>query len=276
MVNVISGVTNAENGVYILWGIAILGLVFKMISNSYIKQFMKKTENMATTKKKKLRCMRQKYENRKSLGMEGNSSDFVEKNLRAFRFMGLPFETFCHHINIGVYVTIMATAGAFLLYEPSWRGSPYMVTFLANSVMVCAFLMSLENIFSTRTKLEIMKANIRDYLDNMSVRGAGNVDGAVRRSAAGADGTVRSSSGNTDSADLRADAKGRNDGAHKLRDKGNRIRDENAFVETAAAEACVEELEVSCDAGQLNEKPPDAENISSEISLEGFLKEFFS
>jgi hypothetical protein len=264
MANVILNITNAENGVYILWGIAFLGLVLKMISNAYIKNFMRKTENMAMAKKKKLRCMRQKYENRKSLGMEGSSGDFVEKNIRTLRFMGLPLEAFCRHINIGVYVTVMATAGAFLLYEPSWRGSPKMVTFLANSVMVCAFLMSLENIFLTRTKLEIMKANIRDYLDNMSARAA---DGVVRRSA-----------GNTDSADLRADAKGRNDGAHKLRDKGNRIRDESAFgiSESAAADMWVEELDVSRDAGRLNEKPPDVENISSEISLDGFLKEFFS
>jgi hypothetical protein len=261
MANVISNITNAENGVYILWGIAFLGLMLKMISNAYIKNFMRKTENMAMAKKKKLRCMRQKYENRKSLGMEGSSGDFVEKNIRTFRFMGLPLEAFCRHINIGVYVTVMATAGAFLLYEPSWRGSPKMVTFLANSVMVCAFLMSLENIFLTRTKLEIMKANIRDYLDNMSARAANS---AVRRPVVSADGTVRSSSGNTDSADLRADAKGRDDGAHKLRDKGNRIRDESAFgiSESAAADMWVEDT--------------DVENISGEISLDGFLKEFFS
>jgi hypothetical protein len=225
MVNVISGVTNAENGVYILWGIALLGLVFKMISNAYIKMLMKKTENMATVRKKRLRIIRQKYENRRALGMEGASEDFVEKHIRAFRFMGLPFEAFCRHINTGVYVTVMLTAGAFLLYEPGWRGSPGMVTFLANSVMVCAFLMSLENIFLTRTKLEIMKANIRDYLDNMPVRTA-----------------------------------------RKLSDGGNRIRDESAVPESAAAESVVPE--------EISDKKSD--EISGEISLDGFLKEFFS
>jgi hypothetical protein len=248
MMNVISGVTNAENGVYILWGIAILGLVLKMISNAYIKMFMRKTENMATTKKKRLRVMRQKYENRKSLGMEGSSGNFVEKNIRAFRFMGLPFEAFCRHINIGVYVTVMATAAAFLLYEPSWRGSPGMVTFLANSVIVCAFLMSLENIFLTRTKLEIMKANIRDYLDNISVRSAEPPADVKRRQY---------------SAEPPADVKCRQGSVHKLCNGGNRIRDEAALAEA--------ELAVACDTETV---PETAGN--SEISLDGFLKEFFS
>jgi hypothetical protein len=259
MANVISGITNVENGVYILWGIAILGLVLKMISNAYIKMFMRKTENMATTKKRGLRVMRQKYENRRSLGMEGSSCDFVEKNIRNFRFMGLPFEAFCRHVNIGVYVTIMATAGAFLLYEPSWRGSPGMVTFLANSIMVCAFLLSLENIFLTRTKLEIMKANIRDYLDNISVRGAKPPEDVKRRqySAEPSEDVKRGQY----SAKPPADVQCGQGSVHKVCNGGNRIRDEAALAEAELAVTCDTETET---AG------------NSEISLDGFLKEFFS
>jgi hypothetical protein len=235
MVDVMTGITNAENGVYILWGIALLGLMLKMISNAYIKMFMRKTENMATTKKKKLRIMRQKYENRKSMGMEGSSGDFVEKNVRGFRFMGVPLDAWGRHMNIGVYAAVIVTAGAFLLYDPSWRGSPMMVTFLANSVIVCAFLMSLENIFLTRTKLEIMKANIRDYLDNMSAR--------CKKQGLGS----------------------------------NRIRDEAEMYvsEAAASEMYATESDVG---GEISSAPPSSQKMraSDEISLDGFLKEFFS
>ena len=170
MLKMLSDLTNAELGVYILWGIAFLGLVLKLISNSYVKSMMRSTENMATTRKKSLRTLRQKYENRRNLGMEGASEDFVNKNVLRWKFLGMPLDAIGRRFNIGVLTTIMITAGAFLFYDNKWRGSPEMVTFLANSVLVCAFLMSLENIFLTRTKLEIMKANIRDYLDNMTER----------------------------------------------------------------------------------------------------------
>jgi hypothetical protein len=251
MVNVISDITNAENGVYILWGIAFLGLVLKMISNAYIKMFMRKTENMATTKKKKLMCMRQKYENRKSMGMTGSADSFVEKNIRSFRFMGVPFDALGRHVNIGVYATVIVTAGAFALYDPSWRGSPGMVTFLANSVIVCAFLMSLENIFLTRTKLEIMKANIRDYLDNMTLRGADNARQAVCEPAAE---VIQMPE--IFGAKSQANVKRRQDCACKSHDGGNRIRDENVLAEAELAASSAD--------------------ISSDISLDGFLKEFFS
>lgn len=170
MLKMLSGLTNAEMGVYILWGVAFLGLVLKLISNSYVKSMMRSTENMATTRKKNLRTLRQKYENRRNLGMEGASGDFVEKNIRRWKFLGIPIEAIGRRFNLGVLSTIMITAGAFLFYDNKWRGSPEMVTFLANAVIVCAFLMSLENIFLTRNKVEIMKANIRDYLDNMTER----------------------------------------------------------------------------------------------------------
>lgn len=170
MLKFIADLTNVGTGVYILWGIAFLALLMKIVSNSYVKGLMKKSENMATTRKKCLRTMRQKYENRINLGMEGSSKDFVEKNIRNVRLLGVPIEAAGQRLNLGVLTTIMVTAGAFLFYDNKWRGSPQMVTFLANSIIVCAFLMSLENIFLTRNKLEILKANIRDYLDNMTER----------------------------------------------------------------------------------------------------------
>lgn len=55
-----------------------------------------------------------------------------------------------------------------MYYDVSWRGSPEMVSFLVNAIMVCAFLMCIENIFLINNKVEILKANIRDYLENLT------------------------------------------------------------------------------------------------------------
>ena len=69
--------------VHILWCVGLLGLLLKMCVNFHMKSMIKASENMATTKKKSLRIMRQKYVNGRNLGINrGNGAAFVEKNIR--------------------------------------------------------------------------------------------------------------------------------------------------------------------------------------------------
>lgn len=156
--------------VHILWGIGLLGLLIKMWMSFHMKSLIKASENMATTRKKSLRIMRQKYVNGRNLGINrGNGAAFVEKNVRRLKWAGLPLELWKRSgilLSIG---TIMLMAGSFVYYETRWRGSPEMVTFLANGVLVLAFLAVVENIFLVNNKMEILKANIRDYLENLSL-----------------------------------------------------------------------------------------------------------
>lgn len=60
-----------------------------------------------------------------------------------------------------------------------------MVTFLVNGVLVGACLLALENIFLTNNKVERLKANIRDYLENLTPLRTREVKecGPVRRNA---------------------------------------------------------------------------------------------
>ncbi len=155
---------------YILWGIGLLGLLLRMMFNGYMKSMVKASENMATTKKKNLRIMKQKYENGKSLGIHrGTGEAFVEKNVRKFKFVAIPLEMWRRSSRFLCIVVTMLMAGSLLFYEVSWRGSPDMVTFMTNGFLVCAFLMGIENIFLINNKMEILKANIRDYLENIPV-----------------------------------------------------------------------------------------------------------
>lgn len=155
--------------VYILWGIGVLGLLFKMMANTYLKSLIKASENMATTKKKKLQIIARKYKNRQSLGMNNSNGDaYVEKNVRQMRFITRPFEFWQRCGNTFAFIVAALVAGAFLYYDVSWRGSPEMVLLIANGVCVCAFLFALENIFLISNKVEILKANIRDYIDNLT------------------------------------------------------------------------------------------------------------
>ncbi len=156
--------------VHILWGIGLLGLLIKMWVSFHMKSLIKASENMATTRKKSLRIMRQKYVNGRNLGINrGNGAAFVEKNIRRLKLAGLPLELWKRSGLLLSMSAIMFVAGSFVYYGTRWRGSPEMVTFLANGVIICAFLALVENIFLVNNKMEILKANIRDYLENLSL-----------------------------------------------------------------------------------------------------------
>ncbi|MBQ9609114.1 MAG: hypothetical protein IJV15_06665 [Lachnospiraceae bacterium] len=153
--------------IYILWGIGALGLLLKLMANIHMKRMIKASSNMATTKKRALRIMRLKYMNGKNLGINNGSSEaFVEKNVRSMRYLGVPLYVWRRTGMLFSLLIAGMVAGSFLYYYVSWRGSPEMVTFIANGTMICAFLIITENIFLINNKLEILKANIRDYFDN--------------------------------------------------------------------------------------------------------------
>ena len=161
-------IIGAGLGVHILWGIGLLGLLMCLVTNAYLGSLVRASANMATTKKKKLRIMRQKYENGKSLGLHrGKSEAFVEKNVRQLRLLGLPLPWWTSVHKSLACATAMAVAVAYIYYDTSWRNTPDNFFFLANAGFVGAFLMGLGNIFLLNNKMEILKANIRDYLENI-------------------------------------------------------------------------------------------------------------
>ncbi|MGN0151691.1 MAG: hypothetical protein ACI39Q_04385 [Wujia sp.] len=156
-------------GIYILWGIGLFGLLLKMIAGTYLNGMLRASENMSTTKKKSLRILRQKYENGRNLGINnGSGQSFTEKNIRGLKLIAMPLEFWRRSGQLLACVVCMMMAGAFLYYDVTWRGSPEMVTYLANGVLVCAFLLALENIFLINNKVEMLKANVRDYLENLT------------------------------------------------------------------------------------------------------------
>ncbi len=162
-------IMEAGKGVYFLWGLGLLGLLFKIITNAYLKGMVKASENMATTRKKSLRAIRQKYENGRTLGINRISGQaFVEKNIRGLRMGPFPLEAWRRSGQAMCSLVLLTTGGAFMYYDVSWRGSPAMTGFLINAGIVLAFLMFIENIFLVTNKVEILKANIRDYLENLT------------------------------------------------------------------------------------------------------------
>lgn len=162
-------IVEAGTGAYILWGIGFLGLLLKIITDTYLNVLIRASENMATSKKRKLYIIKKKYENGRSLGIrEGSGEAFAEKSVRGLKLGPIPLEAWRRSGYTLCCIVGMIMAGSILYYDVSWRGSPQMEAFFANGFLVCAFLLCLENIFLINNKIEILKANIRDYLENLT------------------------------------------------------------------------------------------------------------
>lgn len=141
-------------------------------------------------------------------------------------------------------------AGSFVYYETRWRGSPEMVTFLANGVLVCAFLTVVENIFLVNNKMEILKANIRDYLENLNLP-------PIRDRVA--------------PEDLKEFANLRGQNVESLASKP-----EEAAKEIAASASGEKQSTVGTVKGSVSEAEPRERAIDNDKVLDSFLKEFFS
>lgn len=162
--------TGQGEGLLLMWGVGIGGILLMLFSNAYVSGLLKASKNMATTKKKKLRSIRKKYENSAVFMCEkGSAQAYVDKNVLAIKWLALPME-FWRRLGRNVCLAIgFIMSGAFLYYDEAWRGSSEMITFLASGVMICVCLLATENILLVNNKLEILKANIQDYLEHIGV-----------------------------------------------------------------------------------------------------------
>lgn len=160
-------IVEASTGVYVLWGIGVLGFVLHMMLSMYLNGMVKASRDMSTTRKKSISAIRRKIENRRALSMDmGSKEAFVDKNLYSLKWLNFPISMWEKMGHTLCYAVVMTMAGGFLYYDESWRGSSDMIYFMANGVIVCAFLLAIENIFLLTNKMELLKANILDYMES--------------------------------------------------------------------------------------------------------------
>lgn len=157
-----------STGLYVLWGIGVLGVLLKLFANAYINAMVRASYELGDTKKRKLRVMRQQYENKHSFGLcGGDEVAYTESFVRGLRFLSRPMEFWSRSGTVLSMIVCGGLAFAYLYYDPSWRGSPNMEVFLASSIIVCACLLALDNILLINNKVEILKANIIGYFERL-------------------------------------------------------------------------------------------------------------
>lgn len=151
----------------VLAAIGVIGIVSKLITRSLYKRLLKETDNMAMTKNKNLKALKQKLENAYRLNQNiVNTQAYLEKQLYGFRFMNLSLDTWN---NLSMQMVILGLlaggAGSFLAYW--YRLDSYYIVLYASigalSSLLLTFMDSSFNIIQKQQRLETV---LLEYMDN--------------------------------------------------------------------------------------------------------------
>jgi len=123
----------------VLAAIGIIGIVSKLITRSLYKRLLKETDNMAMTKNKNLKVLKQKLENAYRLNQNiVNTQAYLDKHLYGFRFMHVSLDSWN---NLSLQMTILSLlAGGFGSFMSYWYrlGSYYIVLYASRCFDWCA------------------------------------------------------------------------------------------------------------------------------------------
>ena len=151
----------------VLAAIGVIGIVSKLITRSLYKRLLKETDNMAMTKNKNLKALKQKLENAYRLNQNiVNTQAYLEKQLYGFRFMNLSLDTWN---NLSMQMVILGLlaggAGSFLAY---WfrLDSYYIVLYASIGALSSLLLTFMDSSFNIIQKQQRLETVLLEYMDN--------------------------------------------------------------------------------------------------------------
>ncbi len=152
---------------YVLAGICLLGIFTRVMTKNLYKRLIKESGNMATTKNKSLKELKQRTENT-YLVNQGlrDSGAWLDHQLCELRFRGL---TLAGWANVSMQLTwlclLLGGTGAFFSY---WYrlDTVYVVMYGGGSVLMAMLTMLFDN-GMTGGKREQLEASLQDYLENV-------------------------------------------------------------------------------------------------------------
>ena len=153
--------------VYAMGGLCALGLLIKVILNFVYRRLMKASNNMSTSKNKLARLMKLKFETFYKLKIGVNNVDiFVDKYVYKHRFCGVLLSTWENFSGLFLVLCLLAgpvcaVGGIALRCEQQ----AILYTFLSG-IVASALLIFVDNLLNINNKKQIVKVNMKDYLEN--------------------------------------------------------------------------------------------------------------
>ena len=152
---------------YVLAMIAGLGMFSKLVTSSLYKRLIKETGNMALTKNKNLRALKQKTENMilVSHGVR-NPNAYIERQVYGFRFMNMSLDSWD---NLSVQAMILCfLVGGIAAFGAYWYrcDSYYIVLYGTMGILSGLFLVFVDNGANIAGKRQHLVDSLIDYVEN--------------------------------------------------------------------------------------------------------------
>lgn len=152
---------------YVLAAVCALGILSKLVTSSLYKRLIKETGNMALTKNKNLKALKQKTENLFliSHGIR-NTSAYIDKQVYGFRFMKVSLDDWD---NLSVQAMIMCfLVGGVAAFASYWYrcDSYYIVLYGTMGILSGLFLVFVDNGANIAVKRQQLADCLVDYVEN--------------------------------------------------------------------------------------------------------------
>ncbi len=152
---------------YALAAICALGVFSKLVTSSLYKRLIKETNNMALTKNKNLKGLKQKTENL-FLVTRGirNPPAYIEKQIYGFRILKMSLDNW---VNLSVQAMILCfLTGGLAAFASYWYrcDSYYIVLYGAMGVLSGLFLVFVDNGANISGKRQQLSDCLVDYVEN--------------------------------------------------------------------------------------------------------------
>lgn len=160
-------VENQSVFVYFITGICLVGVLSRLILQGNFHHLLKASENMASATGRQLREIRNHYENSLVVDRQvHNIHAYVDKYLLKLKLCGIPIRIWAGLTMEAALLTV--TFGGIGIINSIHKGYGEAVIFniLFATLISCACLLSMENIFRVENSYDRLQANIEDYLEN--------------------------------------------------------------------------------------------------------------
>lgn len=147
--------------------IGAIGIISKLITRSLYRRLIKDTENMAMTKNRNLKLLKQKLENAYRLNQNiVNTQAYLDKQIYGFKFMHISLNAWN---NVSLQMTILGLfAGGICSFMSYWYrlDSYYIILYAAVGALGSLFLTFLDSSFNIPFKQQRLSNSLLEYVDN--------------------------------------------------------------------------------------------------------------
>ena len=152
---------------YVLAVVCGLGIMSKLVTGSLYKRLIKETANMALTKNKNLKTLKQKTENM-ALVSHGirNAGAYIEKQIYYFRFMGMTLDTW-DNLSVQAMILCFLIGGAAAFGAYWYRCDSYYIVLYGTVGILSGLVMVLtDNGANISAKRQQLADCLVDYVEN--------------------------------------------------------------------------------------------------------------